>query len=140
MLQNIRIGCFETNSSSTHSLILCSEEEYEKLKKGELLITCDDELITKEQAYDEFIPDFFSSKYGLCNHLDEFSDKFPGKEWEELSKSERFKFVCECWGYGDIPKTLDGWINDEYLSWDSGLYKTPGSEKIHWIAKYGYDA
>ncbi len=33
----IRRGVFETNSSSTHSITLCTKEEYEKWKKGEFL-------------------------------------------------------------------------------------------------------
>ncbi len=35
--RQIRYGVFETNSSSTHSLTICSAEEYEKWKKGEVL-------------------------------------------------------------------------------------------------------
>lgn len=32
----IRQGAFETNSSSTHSLTICSSEEYTKWENGEL--------------------------------------------------------------------------------------------------------
>ena len=32
-----RFGTFETNSSSTHSMVICSEEEYIKWANGELL-------------------------------------------------------------------------------------------------------
>jgi len=35
MLQ-IRTGCFETNSSSTHSLIMCSENQYKDWIDGKL--------------------------------------------------------------------------------------------------------
>lgn len=35
--RQIRYGVFETNSSSTHSLTICSAEEYEKWEKGEVL-------------------------------------------------------------------------------------------------------
>lgn len=37
MVKQIRIGTFETNSSSTHSLVVCTDEELEKWKAGELL-------------------------------------------------------------------------------------------------------
>ena len=33
----MRRGVFETNSSSTHSLTICTEEEFEKWQNGELL-------------------------------------------------------------------------------------------------------
>lgn len=36
-MKQIRVSVFETNSSSTHSLTLCSSEEYEKWAKGEIL-------------------------------------------------------------------------------------------------------
>ena len=37
MKKQIRRGVFETNSSSMHSLTMCSEEEFEQWKNGELL-------------------------------------------------------------------------------------------------------
>ena len=33
-MKTIRLGTFETNSSSTHSMVICSEEEYEKWANG----------------------------------------------------------------------------------------------------------
>ena len=34
----IRQGVFETNSSSTHALAICTQEEWDKLKSGEYLV------------------------------------------------------------------------------------------------------
>lgn len=51
--ETIRRGVFETNSSSTHSLTMCTEEEYQKWKDGELYISYwDGNFITKEE-YEE---------------------------------------------------------------------------------------
>ena len=36
-MKTIRVGVFETNSSSTHSLTLVNAEDFEKWKRGELL-------------------------------------------------------------------------------------------------------
>ena len=36
MKKNIRFNVFETNSSSVHSLCICTEEEFDAWKKGEL--------------------------------------------------------------------------------------------------------
>lgn len=33
-MKQIRVGVFETNSSSTHSITVCTKEEYEKLESG----------------------------------------------------------------------------------------------------------
>lgn len=34
---SVRRNVFETNSSSTHSLCICTEEEYEKFKNGSMM-------------------------------------------------------------------------------------------------------
>lgn len=50
MKESIRRGVFETNSSSTHSLTLCSLDEFEKWKNGDLYISCyDKDFITKAE-------------------------------------------------------------------------------------------
>lgn len=46
----IRLGVFETNSSSTHTMIIMPEEEYKKWESGELLrYRWDDKFITREE-------------------------------------------------------------------------------------------
>ena len=53
MEQKIRLNCFETNSSSTHSCVITTEEEREKWKKGELLY-CYDNFVTLEEAKEDY--------------------------------------------------------------------------------------
>ena len=46
MKRQIRRGVFETNSSSVHSLTMCTSSDYDKWKNGELVWSrWDDELI-----------------------------------------------------------------------------------------------
>jgi hypothetical protein len=47
-----RRNTFETNSSSTHSMIILTEEENEKINSGELFLKnkYNDDIITKEEA------------------------------------------------------------------------------------------
>ena len=40
MKNKIRKGIFETNSSSTHTLVICTQEEYDAWERGEMLIDC----------------------------------------------------------------------------------------------------
>ena len=48
---SVRRGVFETNSSSTHSITMCSENEYDKWENGELLLDRYDKvLMTKEEC------------------------------------------------------------------------------------------
>lgn len=44
---NIRKNVFETNSSSVHSLCICTEEEFDAWKKGELYYDYWDDKFTK---------------------------------------------------------------------------------------------
>ena len=47
-MKQIRYGVFETNSSSTHSLTICPDEEYKKFQSGELMYdTWDNGLVNK---------------------------------------------------------------------------------------------
>lgn len=38
MKEKIRFGIFETNSSSTHSMTMCTKEDYNKWAKGEKIL------------------------------------------------------------------------------------------------------
>ena len=53
----IRYGVFETNSSSTHSMVVCSEEDYQKWVDGELLYDYGD-LVKREDLPEEYLEDY----------------------------------------------------------------------------------
>ena len=62
----IRTETFETNSSSTHSLILCSDAEYKALEEEESMIdTWEDKVV----PFSEYEKDRYASRYET---LDEF--------------------------------------------------------------------
>lgn len=47
----IRRNIFETNSSSVHSITLCSENEFQKWKNGEIFFDrCEEKFLTFEEA------------------------------------------------------------------------------------------
>lgn len=46
----IRPGTFETNSSSTHALVFCTAEEYQKYLNDELLLDIYDETLRPNNA------------------------------------------------------------------------------------------
>lgn len=46
-MKQIRLGVFETNSSSTHSLTIVSEEDYNKWVDGKLLFDRNDEKLVE---------------------------------------------------------------------------------------------
>jgi hypothetical protein len=49
-MRQIRIGVFETNSSSTHTLVVCTDEELEKWKKGEIIYNYIDGFIPSDNS------------------------------------------------------------------------------------------
>ena len=75
----IRQGVFETNSSSVHSLTICSQEDYDRWEKGELIWdswddklieaneeTSDDERYETKEVYDDRVDsnyEGFEEKY-----------------------------------------------------------------------------
>jgi hypothetical protein len=54
MKRQIRLGVFETNSSSTHAVVILTDNEYSDYCSGNLMISRNGEIITK-QEYDERI-------------------------------------------------------------------------------------
>ena len=56
MKRQIRRGVFETNSSSTHSLTMCSKKEYDEFEKGNMYIERwgSHKLYTKEEMIEKF--------------------------------------------------------------------------------------
>lgn len=55
MKRQIRRGVFETNSSSVHSITMCSQDDYSKWERGELYKERygSDELMTRDEIIEE---------------------------------------------------------------------------------------
>jgi hypothetical protein len=115
----IRRGVFETNSSSTHSLTLCSKEDYDKWSKGEMLCG-DGTLFTREEAINELKTDKWFNKR---NPNFDFTDE---------------DAVNEALRDNDY-KTCDEYFDDEYLETFENTYTTKSGEKVVAFGKYGYD-
>jgi hypothetical protein len=103
MKKVIRHSVFETNSSSTHTLTICSDDEYERFKNGELYLNqswskCFEDLpkfCTKEQALEA------KAKYDKENNVkvlledEDFFDEFRSFEayQEEQNSSAEGVFL-----------------------------------------------
>lgn len=65
MRQNIRLNTFETNSSSVHSMVILSNETYDKFKKEELYFhPMTEKFITREE-----IPELADFKQEYPDHI-----------------------------------------------------------------------
>jgi hypothetical protein len=90
-MKQIRVGVFETNSSSTHSLTIVSEEDYEKWKLGEFLLdTYKDVLVPFPKDYvkvedEEFEDDDGDLKtYEMRCEKENFTQHFTTKSGDKI--------------------------------------------------------
>lgn len=126
-MKTIRANTFETNSSSTHSLIILTEEEEQKLDSGELYLSTkyNTDLITKEEAYKIFL-----KAMEIDNYIQD----------PEYSLEENIKDYLEnCDDRYELPCSLDNWTSEDYLAIDTNHYTSPSGDKLVIICKYGND-
>lgn len=117
----VRRNIFETNSSSTHSLTICSKEEYDKLRREELFITDSDEIVGYNYIQQQFY-----------------------KECENKGSYKKCKDCIEDYGIQECKlcqenyiKTLDEYFEDDYLEVFEETYTTKHGDEIVVFGKYG---
>ena len=115
----IRQNTFETNSSSTHSICICTKDQYNKWVHGELFlnesydkdnILEDKEYITKEEAIN------FLKHYGYFDEENEDLDY-------QLRDNEIYSY--NSWG--------------DYYEHDSHSFTTPSGDEMVVECYYGYN-
>ena len=117
----IRNGVFETNSSSTHSIVMCMKEEYDKWVSGEVYLNeywgdsfskfTDNKFVTKNEAIDIIEKSKYFNKEDL-------------KDIDTLLKDEDFIL-------------FDDYGNDFESFYDE--IETPNGEKVVSVGYYGWD-
>lgn len=89
-MRQIRLNVFETNSSSSHSLIICTEKEYEEwLANKRLLDNYEDKLVLAtnvDPVAKEEDPYRYATK----------------EEWEEWNEGKSFSVVSYTSEHGDM--------------------------------------
>ena len=137
MKRQIRRNIFETNSSSTHSLIICSEEEFKAWEKGEIY-------------FDEYGKEKFISNTGLNEYDKEMAEmdyeknknKFQ-KNWRDLSKDAKqeyyLKYAKENGIINENIKTYEEYMDDYSLETFVQRYISKSGDKIVVFGKYGID-
>ena len=123
MKRQIRRGVFETNSSSTHSITMCSGEEYDKWCSGNLLFW-----VGKKK---------FGTKEDIIEELKELtrwdnSLMYPDVNWDDDS------VVADIFDSEEI-QTSDEFFDDEYLETFEEIYHTSNGEEVVAFGKFGYD-
>lgn len=121
MKTQIRRNVFETNSSSVHSMTMCSGDEYKKWRDGELL-------------FSDWDGDFVDANDSKVKEVREKYEK-EFKEW--LNNS-----IANSWDRPDCEYlTCDEFwerYNDEYETFER-TYTTKSGEKVIAFGYYGND-
>lgn len=136
MKRQIRRSVFESNSSSTHSLTMCSEEEFEQWKNGKLLFDeWGSESFVKANSLSDEDKKYAAQDYE--NHKDEFF-----KDWSDLSESAKEKYYTKYAKENNIvdedAKTYEEW---RYSNLETFVdrYTSKSGDKIVAFGKYGCD-
>lgn len=125
-MRTIRQNTFETNSSSTHSVAIVTEEEYENLINGKyyLRTTYDFDVINHQERndiiYERMVQEDWEFPTGIYDLDDEIS-----KFLEDYD--ERY----------DLPCNYEDYIDDSSV--ETCYYTTQSGDKIIAVSIYGYD-
>lgn len=134
-MRQIRQGVFETNSSSCHSITMCSEEEFKALKAGTLLIH---EWNGTFKSVDDI--DVFSEEE-IQAHYNQTKDMF-WKDYESLSdeeKNEARRRYEEKHSKRHLYQTYREYMDVSDLETFVDSYTTKNGEKVIAFGYYGYD-
>lgn len=127
-MKTTRKGVFETNSSSTHSISIFDESDFEKFQKGELLWDPNtDSLITKEEAKEKIVKD-------LINYHD-----YKLEDLENLTIKELLELDVVIDNSYEYPQNYDSFGESDYLEIDYASHTTKSGDKIVIFCKYGYN-
>lgn len=138
-MRQIRRGVFETNSSSTHSLTICTEDEFNKWKDGELMFdSYNYELVEVNTKITEEEKENAKEYY-------EDSKKAFWKLWDQLSEEEIEAWYEKYMNDFDKLDTYRYKTRNQFLYESNSLetftqrYTSPSGDKLVAFGYYGYD-
>lgn len=127
-MRTVRRGTFETNSSSTHSITMCMESDYEKWKNGEMYWhRWNDELVSKEEVEKEMAKlreEFIADNPDFDENNEEWKEKL-----EQYINEDKMYYTYEK-------------FNDyDYIEYETFVdtFETPQGEKVVSFGYYGSD-
>ena len=134
-MKTIRANTFETNSSSTHSMVILTEEQNDKMNNGELYLTnkYDETIITKEERDAIFYEAISNYNETIVNYNDEMGAKLISTIEEYLETDEYLDNKSE------FPCNIEDWSDYDYLDYDSVNYTSPSGDNLVIHVVYGRD-
>lgn len=136
MKQIIRCNTFETNSSTTHSMVIIPDDAYAAWENNELLYINSDwgankKLLEMTDGYNLVTREFIEQS-GLFTG----KDKMPNPE--DFDDEDDYYDAFKDWCYYHDMVTFDIW-NDSELESDECVYRTKNGEILHIQCEFGYD-
>lgn len=145
-MKQIRKNVFETNSSSTHTLAICTEDEYKKWQEGKMLFNKWNETfiknsinITKQDKVEA------EERYNTCK------GKYY-KDWSELTEAERDEYIYnyiaqqrrqeKSFSFEEDGLTYQEFMQDcsnGGLETETSRYTSPSGDKLVITCAYGYN-
>lgn len=96
MKRQIRRGVFETNSSSVHSLTMCTQSDYDRWKDGELIYDYwDGKLISNDELDD----DYDEGRYYTYDRFNDYGE-FDYETFEDIFTTKNGDAVVAFGYYG----------------------------------------
>lgn len=136
-MKQIRRNVFETNSSSTHSITMCSQSQFDDWKAGKILFDkWNDKFVMKKLTEED-------KRAAMEEYKDTYESRPFYKKWEELSEDEVNNWYNEYYTnksepYEDLV-TYDEYFKSYDLETYTSYYTTESGDKIVAFGKYGYD-
>lgn len=109
MIFQVRQGVFETNSSSTHTLTICSKDDFDKWKHGEVF-WLDNDCWHKLDTNKNFVTQ---------EELEALAEKYNKEQQERIDAGDKFAKVL------DIDKVINE--RPDYDSWRDSYWDTERS-------------
>ena len=135
MKVQVRRGVFETNSSSVHTLTICSKEDFDAWKAGKLAYAKYDDCFIKAALTDKQKKEA-EQKY--------YEEKEPHwKVWYDLTKEEKEYWYKKCFaeigydGYAEDLVTYDEYMHHNSYETYYESYTTKSGDEIVAFGYYG---
>lgn len=134
----IRPNTFETNSSSTHSMVIGAKDEVKKWIQGIIVYDMNsDKFITPEKAKEIVFTDSDAEMKHYCTLSKEEKELYLEEyyPWHTVESFEQELYIAS-----DL-YTYEAYCNhNERLETDTTYYTTPGGEELAIVCSYGYDS
>ncbi len=150
-MKTIRQKTFETNSSSTHSITMCMESDYNKWKTGELYYLQDNgsfvgeeernEILKRKVIYErmEFNNGSYTYKDKTVDSYEKQDEFYTKENLDEITQEDIEELLEENFDRYEMPCSYDEYYDDLQYETYEDTFTTPSGDKVVSFGYYGQD-